>query len=158
MVIGIDLATMKGQTCLCKLQKEPTVCEINTIDSIVEFVKEAKPEIVAMDAPLRFPNGNIRGEEEGLYKLGISVFPPQMPGMKKLTERAKKLKEKLNEFSLVEVYPHATKKILGLELSKNDINDAYVCALTGFLHLKNFTKVLGKRLVIPSPIIFDKSC
>jgi predicted nuclease with RNAse H fold len=73
-----------------------------------------------------------------------------MPGMQKLTARAVELKHRLTSYKVFEVYPYATRKLLGLNLEKNDINDSYVCALTGWLYTRRLTRVIGESLIIPS--------
>lgn len=148
-IIGIDLATSKGSTWICSLEKEPRVHLINENKNIVKFIKNFAPDIITIDAPLSFPAKNVRKEERELRSMGIAVFPPTMPGMEKLTKRALVLKQKLWGFPIFEVYPYATKKLLNLSIEKNDINDAYICGLTGLLYIEGHTRILGDSLLIP---------
>ncbi|MCF7885761.1 MAG: DUF429 domain-containing protein [Candidatus Marinimicrobia bacterium] len=148
-IIGIDLATMKGKTCLCLLRTEPQVYLINKICDIIYFVNDINPGLVTIDAPLYLQEKKSRKEEQALRQLGISVLPPNMPGMLKLTRRAIKLKKGIKTSQIFEVYPYATKKLLSIDLEKNDINDAYICALTGRLYLQGKTATLGASLIIP---------
>jgi predicted nuclease with RNAse H fold len=149
-IIGIDLAISKGKTVLCTLNEEPRVYSIDEDSDIITFIRDFDPSIIAIDAPLSFPEKALRDEERGLHALGIPVFPPNMPGMQKLTARAVELKHRLTSYKVFEVYPYATRKLLGLDLEKNDINDSYVCALTGWLYTRRLTRVIGESLIIPS--------
>ena len=148
-VIGIDLAIKSGKTCVCYLHKEPQVWTIDSNNDIIDRIKFCNPKIVTIDAPLGFPKKSLRTEERELHKLGISVLPPNMPGMRNLTKRAVELKQQLDNYKIFEVYPYATKKLLQIDLEKNDINDSYICAITGRMYLEGRTKILGQSLLIP---------
>jgi predicted nuclease with RNAse H fold len=129
---------------------------------------------VAIDAPLSKPGqGSFRKADLLLREYG--TLPLNMRGMVALTERGIKLKEKIRNFRLIEVFPRATAILLGyydadekvmqkkmLEfgltgdperrlLTKDEI-DAVSAAITGYLHLQGKTREVGDeegKIVVP---------
>ena len=121
---------------------------------------------------------NLRVADREMIKLGYKVFPPAFGGMKALTMRGVKLSKLLNSknFKVIEVHPRSSK--LALKLPTDELNklqkklikfglkgeilkrnftedelDAVIAALTGYLNLKNQTKLIGEpnegQIVIP---------
>jgi len=152
-VIGIDLATEKGKTGLCVLNKKTRTYILKTDKEIIEIIRTIKPDIITIDSPLSLPKKGLRKAEKDLLKLSIKVFPPLMPSMKKLAQRAIKLKRQLKNYKVIEVYPHAARKILKTKTKKSHRNDAKLCALVGKLYLEKKTKAIGNRkegqIIIP---------
>ena len=181
MVVGVDLAgSSKNETgfCVLTVEGERKTVETRVLHSdedIFSAIAEAKPDLVAVDAPLRYDGVN-RKCDELLRQYG--ALPATLPGMEVLARRGVSVARKLEEmgFGFIEVYSTASAKILGVyskkefEMQKNflslnldgDINnkllikdelDAVSAAVTGFLHLVGQTKVVGDEsgfIVIPS--------
>lgn len=152
-IVGIDLATEKGKTGFCILDKKIKTFILKTDEEVIKKIKQAKPKIIAIDAPLSLPKKGLRKAEKELLKLGIRVFPPLMPSMKQLAKRAIRLKRLLKRYKVIEVYPNAAKKILRIKSKKSHRNDAKLCALVGRLYLEKKTVAAGDRkegqIIIP---------
>jgi predicted nuclease with RNAse H fold len=169
-LIGIDLAGKpKNPTGIALWkQKRVKVQFVYTDDEILAYVKNFKPSVVAIDAPLKLPKSGILRKADGeMIKMGYGVFPPTLPAMKTLTLRAIKLNELIKEaFKTIEVHPTSTRKALGMPLKdwgkiqtilksiglKGDIQvraltpheiDAVTAALTAHLHIKGQTEEFG---------------
>jgi len=170
-LIGIDLAGKPKNPTGIALWKQKRVKaqSVYTDDEILAYLKNFKPSVVAMDAPLRLPKGGIlREADREMIKRGYGVFPPTLPAMKTLTLRAIKLSEliKKEDFKTIEVHPTSTRKALGMPLKdwgkiqailksiglKGDIQvrtltpheiDAITAALTAYLHIKGQTEEIG---------------
>lgn len=138
---------------------------------ILRLSTQQSPDLIAIDAPLSLPKkGKLRKAERDMQRKGYAVLPPKFPSMKTLTLRGIKLLEKFSEFELksrvIEVHPGSTRKALqiptkdwekiqvilthmGLKgelqvrmLTPHEI-DAVTAALTGYLHLKGETELIG---------------
>ncbi|MEM0080013.1 MAG: DUF429 domain-containing protein [Nitrososphaerota archaeon] len=175
--VGVDLAgSRKNWTGLCKMNAN-LFCETSKVkmeEEIIQYILDADPEVIAVDAPLCMPppNTHLRKCDRCLVEMGIHVLPPTLLGMKMLTKRAMNLKEKLLEvgYRVIEVYPTGSLKILGLPERKFGVEDlkkklleigvrglkreglesvheidAVLCALTGIAYLT------GKYIEIGSP-------
>lgn len=162
VVVGIDLAGKpENPTGFCILwtkrdgSSEKTECKILYKDEeILEEIDKIKPECIAIDAPFYLPrNGPWRGSEQQLLKRGFRPLSPILPTMRLLTLRARQLIKILHKkgYKVIEVFPRATEKILGLskEKGKNkDKYDALLCALTAKAYLKgNYEDLNG--IIIP---------
>jgi predicted nuclease with RNAse H fold len=110
----------------------------------------------------------LRKADKKMIMKGYRVFPPRLPGMRKLALRAIKLNRNVAKtgYKRIEVHPTSTRKSLciptkdlgkiqtilahiGLEgdvrvrtLNPNEI-DAVTAALTAYLYLRNQTEALG---------------
>jgi len=136
---------------------------LHTDDEIVENVKKVKPDVVGIDAPLIYPP-KIRKCDRTLKKYG--AMPPTMKSMSILSKRGFFLAKKLKGFNVIEVFPTASAKILGVynkdinmmvqgllnldliinnSISTKDEVDALLAALTGLLHLHNLTEDVGDK-------------
>jgi hypothetical protein len=174
-IIGLDLAGLeKNPTGFCLLEEEiKEICLLYEDQEIIDKIERTKPDLIAIDAPLSLPReGNLRKAEIDLRKLGIKFFPPLLLGMKKLTLRAIKLKNIIENkgFEVIEVFPGALYDVLKIprkskgellkkfnaslnrKLTDHEI-DSIACALIGKLFLEGkFSKVGDERegeIVIP---------
>jgi predicted nuclease with RNAse H fold len=96
---------------------------VHTDVEILSFINSARPDIIAIDAPLNLPPGRKSIEERTgehfrpcdreLLKRGIRFFPITLGPMRSLTIRGIKLKELLNElrYDVIEIYPGAAQDI-----------------------------------------------
>ncbi len=145
-VVGLDLAGKEeNETGFCLLEPPEVRTEILKTDiEILEVVKGADPDLIAVDAPLSFPEeGMYRDCDEKLKDRGYDVLSPNYPGMEVLVRRAKGLVNKLkniDDFEIVEVFPRASEKNLQVKKTKNlteDEFDALLCAITGKKYLRD---------------------
>lgn len=158
-VTGLDLAGKeKNPTGLCILKFQEKE-EINTKlvfsdEEIISQIEKARPDLISIDAPFDFPEeGYYRESEVLLKRKGFKPLSPLFPGMRPLVRRAKQLVEKLKtkNYKVIEVFPSASEKILGLTKDK-DANehkyDALLCALTGKAYLEDEYENLS-GIIIP---------
>lgn len=123
VVVGIDLAgSPKRATGVCVLRDLIAETSIAfSDDEILDFVREAKPSLVPIDAPLSLPNGrktvhdrsgeHLRDCDRELQRRGIRFFPVTLDPMRMLTERGLALHGQLSAmaYQAVECYPGAAK-------------------------------------------------
>ena len=166
-ILGIDLAgKATNPTGICILKDDKI--EFKTVYSdkqIQEISSKVKPDIIALDAPIMQGKPRIREADKILKKYG--TFPPSLSSMKSLTLRGSKLATQLKTYyNVVEVFPTATAKILGIyskdyreTAAKLDIKvknkhelDAYFCCLTAKLSLEGKTVKIGDeegKIIVP---------
>jgi uncharacterized protein len=94
--------------------------------AIVHAVLDARPAIVAIDAPLALPAGRVSLDRPGpphlrrcdreLLELGIRFFPLTLGPMRQLTARGIALARELRGrgFRVIEAYPGGAQDVLGL--------------------------------------------
>jgi predicted nuclease with RNAse H fold len=125
-VVGIDLAgSPKRDTGLCWIAgKRILACQIaHTDKEILDFVLQAHPDLVVIDAPLHLPPGrksledrngeHFRPCDRELLRRGIRFFPITLGPMRSLTLRGIRLKRSLSRrgFGALEMYPGAAQDI-----------------------------------------------
>lgn len=125
VVVGIDLAgSPRRPTGLCVLRD--LIVETSVVfsdDDILAFVREARPTLIPIDAPLSLPKGrrtvhdrtgeHLRECDRELLRYRIRFFPVTLGPMRMLTERGLALKEKLSAmgYQAVECYPGAAQDL-----------------------------------------------
>ncbi len=128
VVVGIDLAgSPRRPTGLCLLRGLTAHTSVAFSDEqILDFVRQARPDLVPMDAPLSLPRGrrtihdrsgeHLRDCDRELLRRGIRFFPVTLGPMRTLTERGIALKQKLHAmgYDAVECYPGAAQDVWGL--------------------------------------------
>jgi uncharacterized protein len=134
VVVGIDLAgSPKRPTGLCALRDLFAETHVAfSDDDILNFVHEALPALIPIDAPLSLPNGrrtihdrsgeHLRECDRALLLRGIRFFPVTLGPMRMLTERGLALKAKLNamRYQTVECYPGAAQDLWGIPQQRQD--------------------------------------
>lgn len=134
VVVGIDLAgSPKRPTGLCVLRN--LIAETHVVssdDEILDFVREARPVLIPIDAPLSLPNGrrtihdrageHLRECDRALLRRGIRFFPVTLGPMRMLTERGLALKKRLTAmgYQTVECYPGAAQDLWGIPRQHRD--------------------------------------
>jgi hypothetical protein len=127
-IVGLDLAGVESRPSgFCVLDGMYAKSRLlYTDEEITRRMREVKPEIIAVDAPLSLPPGrksieertctHLRECDKELIRRGIRLFPITLGPMRKLTKRGMRLKEILEEecFRLIEVYPGAIQDVLGI--------------------------------------------
>jgi len=138
IIVGIDLAGVESRrTGFCRLENLTARTEVLYTDKeIVEKMVSAKPEVVAIDAPLALPkerccledNCTCRGKAHfrkcdlELRKMGIRFFPVTLGPMRNLTKRGIRLKKLVEDYGLevIETYPGGAQDLWGIP-RKSDI-------------------------------------
>jgi predicted nuclease with RNAse H fold len=119
VVAGIDLAgAARRPTGVCLLRGLNASTAVLFEDrDILSFIRDADPELIAVDAPLHLPPGRRSIEDRNgehfrrcdleLRKLGIPFFPITLGPMRSLTARGIALKSILEKEGrrVVEMYP-----------------------------------------------------
>jgi predicted nuclease with RNAse H fold len=126
LVVGVDLAGSPNRNTGICLLKDMKILSCSTVHSDVEilsFINSARPDIIAIDAPLNLPPGRKSIEERTgehfrpcdreLLKRGIRFFPITLGPMRSLTIRGINLKKLLNElrYEVIEIYTGAAQDI-----------------------------------------------
>lgn len=140
-VVGLDLAGKEtNETGFCLYEsiagRAKATLKILISDSdIIQAIEEAKPDVIAIDAPFSFPiEGFFRKSDDLLKQKGFKPLSPVFKGMQPLVKRAMRLIEVLRGkgYVVIEVFPQATEKILNMERA-SDANeheyDSLLCAL-----------------------------
>lgn len=148
-VVGIDLAgKSENPTGFCILTDEGTDSkEVYSDLDILKEIENAKPDIIAIDAPFWIQKMGDRiipwrRSEELLLKRGFRPISIALPSMTMLARRAIHLVSVLRQrrYNVIEVFPQATEKILGLSKAEKKSEheyDALLCALTAKAYLEN---------------------
>ena len=124
-VVGLDLAGVPGRpTGVCLLREGRAETMLLYRDKeILEYCREKKPALIAIDAPLNLPPGRRRMSDRNgshyrscdleLRRRRIPFFPITLGPMRKLTKRGIKLKARLEAegFRVVEIYPGGAQDI-----------------------------------------------
>jgi predicted nuclease with RNAse H fold len=156
--LGIDLAAKeKNPTGIFAINYKGEVLEEGIVfsnESIFKFVERNKPKVIAIDAPLSLPVfGNVRTEERILMKKGYKLFP-FFDSMRLLAERGMMILEKYkNKFTIIEVCPAITAKILNIEREKNKlrrhVEDAKLAALNAKMFDEGKCVLVNGRFYMP---------
>lgn len=154
---GIDLAAKeKNPTGIAFIDLKGRVIEETIMFSdrdIIRSVLRIKPRVIAIDAPLSFPiDGNMREEERALRKEGYNVFP-FFDSMKLLAKRGIEIDKMLDAFTVIEVCPSVSAKILGIQRENNKlrrhVEDAKIAAITAKLFYEGKCNLISGRFYIP---------
>jgi hypothetical protein len=128
LIVGLDLAGVESRPtgfCMLADMKAETFL-IHTDKEILGEIKERRPSVVAIDAPLSLPPGrksleertsvHLRECDRELLKRGIKFFPVTLGPMRKLTERGINLRRVLEAegFIVIEAYPGGAQDVLGI--------------------------------------------
>ncbi|MEM2875885.1 MAG: DUF429 domain-containing protein [Candidatus Bathyarchaeia archaeon] len=128
LVVGLDLAGVENKPsgfCVLEGMRAETYL-LYTDEEIIQKVRELKPNVIAVDAPLSLPPGRTSIEERTgthlrecdreLLRRGIKFFPITLGPMRKLTQRGMRLRETLEVegFRVIEVYPGGAQDVLGI--------------------------------------------
>ncbi len=124
--MGVDLAgSPKRNTGICLLRGMTAafVATLHSDEEILAFIDGARPDLVAIDAPLSLPPGRTSIEERTgehfrscdreLLRRGIRFFPITLGPMRSLTARGIRLKEALvrRGYGVIEIYPGAAQDL-----------------------------------------------
>lgn len=135
VIVGIDLAGSPHRpTGICILHGMTARTYIAYSDEdILSAVKQAKPVLVPIDAPLSLPTGrktihersgeHLRECDRELQRRRIRFFPITLGPMRMLTERGLALKAKIEAmgYQTVECYPGAAQDVWGIPRQHHDL-------------------------------------
>ena len=125
-VVGIDLAgSPRRNTGICTLEGKRIKSweTVHSDEEILTYVNRARPNLIAIDAPLNLPPGrktiedrngeHFRPCDRELLKRGIPFFPITLGPMRSLTTRGITLKKKFSRlgYETIEVYPGAAQDV-----------------------------------------------
>ena len=134
VVVGVDLAgSARRPTGICVLHglKAETHVVFGD-DEVVQWISQARPDLVPIDAPLTLPDGrktiqdrsggHFRDCDRELKRRGIRFFPVTLGPMRMLTERGMALKAKIEAmgYRAVECYPGAAQDLWGIPRQHKD--------------------------------------
>lgn len=135
-VLGVDLAGVPHRPsgmCLLKSLRAETFL-LYSDEEILKCVEKEKPDLVAIDAPLRLPPGRKSINERNgshfrlcdmeLRQRKIPFFPVTLGPMRMLTERGIRLRKSLERmgFRVIEVYPGGAQDIWGIPRAKHGLS------------------------------------
>jgi len=173
IIVGIDLAAKPSNPTGWALLDGSKVSaqHLFTDEEIIAKTLERTPKITAIDAPLSLPKSKreyMRKADKEMHRKGYPVLPPRFRSMEKLTLRATRITLQLRRegLAVIEVHPLSTRKALKIprkdwnqiqkilltiglkdDLKKRSFTpheiDAITAALTGYLHLKRKTELIG---------------
>lgn len=114
--MGIDLAAYERRPSgVCIIEgRLATTTRLHKDEEILELAESRKPSVIAIDAPLT-SQPRLRKCDLDLIKLGFRVFPPNFSHMRSLSLRAFSLAKKLQSFEVIETFPTAVYRIMGIE-------------------------------------------
>ncbi len=78
--------------------------------------------LCGLDAPLALTKEAFRDCDREVLKLGIPLYPVNIEFMRRIHERAMELVRMLRCSYVLEVYPHATRKLLGFVYNKRKLH------------------------------------
>jgi uncharacterized protein len=128
-VVGLDLAgSPRRTTGFCELGRGAVVRTraLHGDEEVLAATLGARPDVVAIDAPLFLPTGratiedrsgpHLRAADRELLRLGIRFFPVTLGPMRMLTSRGLALKAALEAAGVrsVECYPGAAQDLWGV--------------------------------------------
>ncbi len=126
IVVGIDLAGSPRRNtgiCMLKGRRITSFATLFEDKQIVNYVKQTRPDVIAIDAPLNLPPGrrtiedrngeHFRPCDRELHRRGIRFFPITLGPMRSLTKRGMHLKKRFTGlgFKVIEIYPGAAQDI-----------------------------------------------
>jgi hypothetical protein len=134
VVLGLDLAGVpRRPTGVCLLEEGRARTGLLYGDKeILDYARENKPVLIAIDAPLNLPPGrrsmadrndsHYRPCDVELRRRKIPFFPITLGPMRKLTLRGIRLKRRLEAdgFRVVEIYPGGAQDIWRIPRAKRD--------------------------------------
>ncbi len=142
--LGIDLAGSEKRKTGIALMDDNLNCSYFTVyldTEIIKAVKNKKPDVVTIDAPLSIPRGRSDIEDKDgphfrkcdieLREMGIKFFPITLGPMRMLTKRGIRLSKVLKHlgFIVLESYPGGVQDVLKIP-RKKDL-DALIKGLRG---------------------------
>jgi len=135
VVVGVDLAgSPRRPTGVCVLRGLRAETRVVFSDEeILNSVKQARSDLVPIDAPLSLPKGretihdrsgeHFRDCDRELQRRGIRFFPMTIGPMRMLTERGLALKAKIEAmgYRTIECFPGAAQDVWGIPRQHRDL-------------------------------------
>ncbi|OGD26636.1 MAG: hypothetical protein A2Y56_09820 [Candidatus Aminicenantes bacterium RBG_13_63_10] len=135
-VLGLDLGGVEHKpTGVCVLHGfRAETFLLYTDDEILGLVKDLRPDLAAVDAPLTLPPGrksmeertgrHLRPADEELLRRRIPFFPITLGPMRALTVRGINLKRRIGRLGVraVEIYPGGAMDVWGIPRAKRSLS------------------------------------
>lgn len=135
VIVGVDLAgSPKRPTGVCVLRGLTARTQVaHEDDEILGLIREARPALVPIDAPLSLPPGrrtiqdrngeHYRPCDRELQRRGIRFFPITLGPMRMLTERGLRLRAEIEAmgFRAMECFPGGAQDAWGLPRKQHDL-------------------------------------
>jgi|Deesub1362A_J573_1020465.scaffolds.fasta_scaffold00054_95 hypothetical protein len=186
-VLGVDVGIKHSHYVVCREKEVVGKGELEKPEKPGELdldkINLLKVDFAGIDAPLSLPKkGSLRECEKKLYKFGIRLFPSGAEFFRPVTLKGIEIAQLLenNSVRVFEVYPFATRKILGIapeskknrktgleriklelrkylefdDLENPDLVDAAIAALTVELYIggeAEFVSGEDGSILIPKP-------
>ncbi len=137
MYLGVDVGVKRSTVAILDDNGVADVGELGNV-SIPESIIG-----VGIDAPLSLPKkGYFRECERALLKMGIRLFPSGAGFFRRVCERGVEIAKMFDGFEVFEVYPFATRVILGIapgeKKSRKSGLEKIKLSLSRFVELGNF--------------------
>jgi predicted nuclease with RNAse H fold len=135
-IVGLDLAGVESRPtgfCVLKGMRAETSLVYDDKE-LLKRIRENKPRVVAIDAPLSLPAGresieqrtkvHLRECDKELLRRGIRFFPVTLGPMRKLTSRGMNLRRILEKghFRVIEVYPGGAQDVLRIPRKQHGVD------------------------------------
>jgi predicted nuclease with RNAse H fold len=120
-LIGIDLAARTTNVSGIATYEDGRIrtYSVYSDENILEIIKNFKPDVVAIDAPLVVVDKPFRSAEKEMQQLGYKLLPLNMPDMLDLAKRASSIKYAVENITkLIECHSSSTKKALNVNNTK----------------------------------------
>jgi len=155
-IAGLDLAALENRQSGYASARGTKI--LYSDDEIIHEIRKQGIKLVAIDAPLSMPRKyHYRDCDIAIRKAGIKIFSFNLPALRLLAKRGKRLKRKLGKLGIetIETYPHAVMK-LSTRASKvfhatngtKHERDAVVCRLVALAYAKGKAVAFGTRHII----------
>lgn len=143
--VGVDLAIARPSAIAVLEGCELYFYALAEADDEIKRIAElAKPDVIAIDAPLSRPERGVREIEKRLAAKGFRLLPPLMGPMAQLTNRGIELAKSLAEIAeVIEIHPTTSAKSMGIKkedvsrkyrVKDKDVVDAIIAALTAIAY------------------------
>ena len=138
-IVGIDLAgKISSRTGLCLLEGNCAQTKVAHTDAdIIQFIQEAQPDLISIDAPLSLPKGRtkvydddparktagiMRYCERELKRRDVNSYPALIRSMQELTKRGINLAEQFRKsgYPVIECFPGAAQDVVQLPRKRTD--------------------------------------
>jgi predicted nuclease with RNAse H fold len=135
-IVGLDLAGVESRPtgfCVLKGMRAETSLVYDD-EELLKRIRENKPRVVAIDAPLSLPAGresieqrtkvHLRECDKELLRRGIKFFPVTLGPMRKLTSRGMNVRRILEKrhFRVIEVYPGGAQDVLRIPRKQQGVD------------------------------------
>jgi len=116
-LIGIDLAARTTNVSSIATYEDGRIrtYSVYSDENILEIIKNFKPDVLAIDAPLVVVEKPFRSAEREMQQFGYKLMPLNTPDMQDLAKRASSIGYAIENLTkVIECHPNSTKKALNV--------------------------------------------